>query len=176
MSFNAILEEGVFYADTDFDQFKRDCFAPHTEIYLVDRGVKRFISEIISPFMDQEIMLSMHYMIDPKQTHKWGLGSCYMESIGWCPCNHHNEDALRVVNISQEGVLKQVGEHIYLERFDGERFYLPFYLLVGHKSRLAIATTISVGEMKDIVMEDEDLSKQLSQLEEMLNKLKGEIK
>lgn len=173
MSFNAILEEGVFYTDTDFNQFKRDRFSPFTEIYLIENGEKRTLAQILEPFMDQEIMLSMHYLIDPSQAHKWGYGSCYMESIGWCPSNHHSEDPKRVINISQEGTLKQQDTHLYLEQFTGEKYYLPFYLLVGHKCRLAVATVMSVGEMKDIVMKEEDLSNQLAQLQSMIGKLQG---
>lgn len=183
MSFNAILEEGVFYTTADLDRFKKKQFVPHTEIYLVQNNKKKYISEIIDPFIGKEVMISMHYLIDPNLHFKWGYGSCHMESLGWCPCNHHSEDPRRVINISQEGVLR-VGnpldlgedEHVFLEQFDGTRFYLPFYLLVGHSSRIAMATVIAVGEMKDTVMQEEDLAEQLSNLEEMMNKLKGIVK
>lgn len=180
MSFNAVLEEGVFYTSTDLEEFKKKQFVSHTDIYLSQSGEKRHISEIIEPFIGEDIMISMHYLIDPSLHFSWGYGSCQMESLGWCPCNHHNEDPRRVINISEEGVLRVENSngdnHAFLEKFDGKRFYLPFYLLVGHKSRIAIATTFDVGKMKDTVMQDENLAEQLSNLEEMMKKLKGFVK
>ena len=183
MSFNAILEEGVFYTNTDLNEFKEKQFVPHTDIFLVEEGRNKYLSEIISPFIGEEVMISMHYVIDPTLPNRWGYGSCQMESLGWCPCNHHSEDPKRVINISQEGTLR-VGnpldlgddEHIYLEKFDGTRFYLPFYLLVGHNSRVAMATVFSVGEMKDTILQDDGLAEQLTHLEEMMKKLKEVVK
>tara|TARA_B110000503_G_C6943299_1_gene327881 strand:+ start:77 stop:607 length:531 start_codon:yes stop_codon:yes gene_type:complete len=176
MSFNAILEEGVFYTDTDLSDFKEKGFAPYTDIFLVENGESKYLSEILAPFIGVDIIVSMHYVIDPAMPNKWGYGSCQMESLDWCPCNHHSEDPKRVVNISQEGVLQVDGEHILLQKFDGERFFLPFYLLVGHSSRLAVASVFSASEMKDTVMQDEKLAEQMIHLEEMMKKLKEVVK
>lgn len=177
MTFNAILKEGVFYTDLDFEDFKRDQFAPYHNIYLVENGAKRTISDILTPLLDTEIVFSMHYVIDPKAIGTWGLGSCYMEHLDWCPCHHHNEDKNRVLNVSVEGKLgKQDKDHLYIEKANGEKYFLPFYLLVGHKGRIATASVMTVGEMKNIVLDEKNLADQLSYLEELMGNLKEKVK
>lgn len=174
MSFNALLKEGVFYTDTPLPHFKESGFSPYFEIYLTNGSEKTYLSEILEPFIDTEIAFSMHHLIDTSKSKAWGYGSCFMENVGWCPCNHHNEsERNKVMNISVEGHLRKEGRyHLLIEKFDGDRFYIPFYLLVGHKGRVACANIIDVGNMKDIVMSDENLAEQLSNLTEMMGKLK----
>ena len=173
--FDATLKEGVFYSDSDYEEFRKTNFLPFTEIYLFENGEKIFIEEIISSFFDTEVMFSMHYLVDLNKPNEWGAGSCLMQSLGWCPCEHHI-DPQRILNVSETGYLRKQGEHIYIEKSDKSKEYLPFYLLVGHKGRVALTTVFDVQKIKKSLEADADLLSQVEGLESMIKNIKGAMK
>ena len=172
--FNALLNEGTFFTEDNFDLFRKSGFTPYHKIFFRRKGntEKVYLKDTFAPFMGEKVSFAMHHLINMDRAKEWGIGSCHLSTIGWCPCNHH-KTPYEVLNLTAEGVLKEDGDHLFLEKFDGEKFMLPMYLLVGHDCRIAMATVFDVEKMKDTVFQDEDLKSQLDQMMDLMNKLRS---
>ena len=185
--FNAILLEGVFYlSDTpcpDMNGVVCEGFN-HLLVHQHD-GTTPSVYDALKPFIGERVRVSMHHLPQmPINPTRWGAGSCLWEGTGVdCPFGHA-KDPSRLFNIAEEGVLAFDLDHTknsggwWLETFEGRRIpLLMAYALGGHQGRVAVATAMSVEQMRESLEKSggldsvEALGSKVTDLRDLLSRL-----
>jgi hypothetical protein len=165
--FRAILLEGVFYLSDEPYPDSKGILRPGFNDLLVqpDQGPPGSIYAAIRPFLDGRVQIAVHQLPNmPPDLTRWGGGSCLWMGAGLCPFGHHKEP-FRLFNVSGDGFLRYDLDHgrseggWWLDRPDGAREILPLAMaMAGHRGRVAVATAMTVEQMRDAVMSSGDLN------------------
>jgi len=187
--FDALLLEGIFSVEgplptrENFDQLRvKDI------VVVDDAGVTTNVVEALQPFVGRDVQLSVHHWPpEPLQIDRWGGGCCFWQPYGWCPQAHHHEGEGHLVEMSGRGKLlwDDDWDDPNEECFCLGGLVIPLTLLVGHRSRIVLATVVDLEEMKarmgehwtnpedlDGTAEMHALDMQLEGLQGILDKLK----
>jgi len=159
--FQAILLEGLFYtSDSPYPDAKGEVRAGFNDLMVRrDTGSPVSVYDTLLPLVGERIQFSTHHLPSmPPDINRWGGGPCFWEDVGHCPFGHH-ETPGRLFNIAGEGILSYDLNHAtgsggwWLDKFDGTRTMLPLsWALVGHRGRVAAATTLSVEQMRESLL------------------------
>ena len=170
--FKALLVEGIFNTKEDLAIFKKSGFCPWNTIVVDEGEGKKDLESILSPYIGENISFAAHHTVNPDTPLLKGFGSCLAEGNSWCVFEHHKHPS-RAFSFNTEGVLRQEDHHLYVEKFDGRKDFIPLFMLVGHRGRIAAATVFDVEKMKETVFSHSDLKDQMSEMMEMIEKLRG---
>jgi hypothetical protein len=164
--FQAVLLEGVFFLGEDPYP---DAHGTVREGFLnlwvkLGEQTPRSVYEALRPFLGERVRFAAHHVPQmPLDPGRWGGGSCLWEPGGHCPYGHHSNPT-GLFNFTGEGVLVYDLDHgtctggWWLEQFDGNRTMLPLaHALSGHHGRVAVATAMTVEDMRASLEEAGDV-------------------
>lgn len=179
--FNTHLLEGVFFLG---ENTYPDSHGVHKEGFN-DLFVKQdretvSVYSVLQTLAGQDVQFAMYHLpSNPVDLNRWGCGSCLWEPVGLCPAGH-KEHPHMLYNLSGRGVLVYDLGHStmtggwWLDQFDGQRVVLPMALMLpGHMARVAVATVLSVEQMRDTVLSHETAKEQVQDLKNLLSRLKS---
>ena len=189
--FKAILLEGLFFLSEDpYPDSQGLIKAGFTNLMVqTDDGLVKSVYDTLRPFVGERVQLASHHLPNnPPDVSLWGGGSCFWEPSGQCPFGHH-ERPQALFNVSGEGILEYDLNHSkgsggwWLLRPDGTRDMLPFaHALRGHRSRVAVATLMTVDQMRDSLLASgaldtvEGLGKKVTELKDLVERLDQTLK
>jgi len=144
--FHIVILEGLFYISGVGEL----CVEKET-------GAKVIVADHLQPMIGERVRFALHHIPPAKiDESKWGGGCCHFQPSE-CPVGHHNNPAW-LLNVSGEGYLQRKYQPNAqgsergpwrLTQFDGTDLELPLEGLVGHDSRIAVASVLDVEKMRE---------------------------
>lgn len=164
--FQSVVIEGIFAVDLNDGQ----------RTFVAYEGQSIFVDDELSPLQGRNVILSAHHVPpSPIQPEKWGGGCCYWEPTGKCPAGHRENPSF-LLDFCARGVLLRQDRKWLIRREDESVVEVPLSLLVGHSSRILIATVFDpakrVSDIENLESQVGDLRDMLIQLQEIVGKEK----